>query len=205
MASLLQKNRSAAQQLKALSGHLRNYGARCGELNPTESLSKLQKEMTNAGNLQAMQSPFRSSLFANVKKEAGQIRALHQARLFSSVAVEQIQTNPTDSKKNILRPLSPHLPIYKPQLSSTLSITHRVTGAFMSAAVLSFHLLYLKMGPVCFSFSEFYQFLFYSSKLGTVTLELCALALAYHVVHGTRHLIWDFKGITGKWLKKKLF
>lgn len=35
----------------------------------------------------------------------------------------------------INRPLSPHLTIYKPQLTSTLSIFHRISGAFLGAAV----------------------------------------------------------------------
>lgn len=136
-----------------------------------------------------------------VKKEAGQIPVFHQARFFSSVAAEQIQTGPADTKKNILRPLSPHLPVYQPHLDSTLSITHRITGAFLSAAILSFHLIYLKMGPVCLTFGEFYQFLFYSSKLTLVSLELCGLALAYHVLNGIRHMRKDFGGIAGKRLK----
>ncbi|KAF4349951.1 hypothetical protein G4B88_002373 (mitochondrion) [Cannabis sativa] len=33
---------------------------------------------------------------------------------------------------NILRPLSPHLPIYKPQLTSTFPISHRISGAFLA-------------------------------------------------------------------------
>jgi succinate dehydrogenase cytochrome b556 subunit len=37
----------------------------------------------------------------------------------------------------INRPLSPHLTIYKPQLTSTLSIFHRISGAFLGAAVRS--------------------------------------------------------------------
>ncbi len=35
----------------------------------------------------------------------------------------------------INRPLSPHLTIYKPQLTSTFSIFHRISGAFLGAAV----------------------------------------------------------------------
>ena len=37
----------------------------------------------------------------------------------------------------INRPLSPHLTIYKPQLTSTFSIFHRISGAFLGAAVRS--------------------------------------------------------------------
>ncbi len=36
------------------------------------------------------------------------------------------------------RPVSPHLTIYKPQLTSMLSITHRGTGCFQSALLSGF-------------------------------------------------------------------
>ncbi|GKV53046.1 hypothetical protein SLEP1_g59595 [Rubroshorea leprosula] len=49
--------------------------------------------------------------------------------------------------KKILRPLSPHLPIYKPQLTSTFPIFHRISGPFLAATiVLFFYLFCLKMG-----------------------------------------------------------
>ena len=34
------------------------------------------------------------------------------------------------------RPLSPHLTIYKPQITSLMSITHRITGVFQSIGLL---------------------------------------------------------------------
>jgi succinate dehydrogenase / fumarate reductase, cytochrome b subunit len=47
------------------------------------------------------------------------------------------------------RPLSPHLQIYKPQLTSVLSITHRMTGIFLGAGTLPLicWLLALAAGP----------------------------------------------------------
>jgi succinate dehydrogenase cytochrome b556 subunit len=95
---------------------------------------------------------------------------------------------------NILRPLSPHLPIYKPQLSSTFSIFHRITGAFLSTMVLGFYLVFLKAGLICLTFESFYLFLFSSSKLILLSLEISALALSYHLFNGVRHLLTDFSG-----------
>ncbi|XP_039028663.1 succinate dehydrogenase subunit 3-1, mitochondrial-like [Hibiscus syriacus] len=71
----------------------------------------------------------------------------------------------TSERKNILRPLSPHLPVYKPQLNATLSITNRISGAFLTTVLLVSYLLSLKMGSVCLTYSSFYQFFFYSAKL----------------------------------------
>ncbi|KAI8543697.1 hypothetical protein RHMOL_Rhmol08G0238700 [Rhododendron molle] len=95
---------------------------------------------------------------------------------------------------NTLRPLSPHLPIYQPQLSSTFSIFHRITGIFLTTIILVFYQLCLKMGLVCFTYETFYQFLFFSSKLILISVEITALALAYHIFHGVRHLWTDFSG-----------
>ncbi|KHG05494.1 23.6 kDa heat shock, mitochondrial -like protein [Gossypium arboreum] len=41
----------------------------------------------------------------------------------------------SEAKESNLRPLSPHLPIYKPQLSATLSITNRISGVFLTTAL----------------------------------------------------------------------
>ena len=95
---------------------------------------------------------------------------------------------------NILRPLSPHLPIYKPQLTSTFPISHRISGAFLATIVLFFYLLCLKMGLICFTYENFYQFFFYSSKLIPISVEITALALSYHLYNGVRHLLTDFSG-----------
>lgn len=93
---------------------------------------------------------------------------------------------------NILRPLSPHLPIYKPQLTSTFPISHRISGAFLATIVLFFSLLCQQIGWICFTYENFYQFFFYSSKLIPISVEITALALSYHLYHGVRHLLTDF-------------
>nr|YP_010428666.1 succinate dehydrogenase subunit 3 [Toona sinensis]USO20509.1 succinate dehydrogenase subunit 3 [Toona sinensis] len=99
---------------------------------------------------------------------------------------------------DILRPLSPHLPIYRPQLTSTFPISHRISGAFLATIVFFFYLLCLKMGLICFTYENFYQFFFafYSSKLILISVEITALALAYHLYNGVRHLylLTDFSG-----------
>ncbi|KAL3625135.1 hypothetical protein CASFOL_030589 [Castilleja foliolosa] len=97
-------------------------------------------------------------------------------------------------KKNVLRPLSPHLPIYKPQLSSTTSILNRISGVYLTAYALSFYLVPVKMGSIYFSYEGFYQFLFYSSKFTLLSTEIAALAFAYHAYAGVRHLLMDVSG-----------
>lgn len=95
----------------------------------------------------------------------------------------------TKGPRNILRPLSPHLTIYEPQRSSTSSISNRIAGIFLTAVVLSFYLVFMKMGPICLTYENFYRFLFYASstKLMLITAEVSALALLYHIYQSVRH------------------
>ncbi|OMO57220.1 Succinate dehydrogenase/Fumarate reductase, transmembrane subunit [Corchorus capsularis] len=45
---------------------------------------------------------------------------------------DSVSPQPEDKKQQTLRPLSPHLPVYQPQLNATLSITNRISGAFLA-------------------------------------------------------------------------
>lgn len=87
------------------------------------------------------------------------------------------------------RPLSPHLQIYKPQLTSVLSITHRGTGVFLCAGtlVLAYWLSALAMGEQTFNAAQ----ALLGSPLGQICLFLWTLALFYHLCNGIRHLFWD--------------
>jgi hypothetical protein len=66
--------------------------------------------------------------------------------------------------------------------------------------VLFFYLLCLKIGLICFTYENFYQFLFYSSKLIPISVEITALALSYHLFNGVSHL----GGLAGRWNFKSL-
>lgn len=92
------------------------------------------------------------------------------------------------------RPLSPHLSIYKPQLTSILSILHRITGAFLycGIVILSWVIFSLVYFPyILENLSYFIQ----SSFFTTVTYKLLILgwcfSLFYHLFNGIRHLFWD--------------
>nr|YP_011014924.1 Sdh3 [Hancornia speciosa]WQB60306.1 Sdh3 [Hancornia speciosa] len=113
-----------------------------------------------------------------------------------------IRRGKMNNRIRIFRPLSPHLPIYKPQLTSTFPISHRISGAFLVTIVLFFYLLCLKIGLICFTYENFYQFFFYSSKLILIAVEITALALSYHLYNGVRHLLTDFSGFIFR--KKRL-
>ena len=88
------------------------------------------------------------------------------------------------------RPLSPHLQIYKPQITSVLSIMHRITGV-----VLSFGTFLIVLWITTLSLGEnFYQYymIFIKSWFGNLILIGFTFALFYHLSNGIRHLFWDF-------------
>ena len=87
------------------------------------------------------------------------------------------------------RPLSPHLLVYKPQLTSVLSITHRVTGIALGVGsiLLALWLLALAGGPGSFATMSAVV----GSFPGQAVLFLFTLALYYHLCNGIRHLFWD--------------
>lgn len=87
------------------------------------------------------------------------------------------------------RPLSPHLQIYRPQLTSVLSITHRLTGVALSVGspVLVFWLLAAAAGPQ--SYAALHGFL--ASWIGVVLLLGWTFSLFFHLCNGVRHLFWD--------------
>lgn len=87
-------------------------------------------------------------------------------------------------------PISPHLQIYKPQITSLLSISHRVTGF-----ALNFSLIILVSGLLCITLGEVY-FLLFIEILNTIPLKiilfLTLLGFSYHLLNGIRHIFWDF-------------
>ena len=85
--------------------------------------------------------------------------------------------------------MSPHLQIYKPQLTSVLSIANRVTGVATSAGTLMmvWWLVAASEGPKAYAHVQWFA----SSILGILVLAGWALSLCYHTYAGLRHLAWD--------------
>ncbi len=87
------------------------------------------------------------------------------------------------------RPLSPHLQIYRPQLTSVLSIFHRGTGVFLSIgiAALVYWLTALSQGPEPYAGAV----AVFGSLPGKLLLLGWAFSFFFHLLNGVRHLFWD--------------
>lgn len=86
-------------------------------------------------------------------------------------------------------PLSPHLTVYKWQITMMLSILHRATGVFLSIGLLllSFWLLSIASGPE--AYSNLVSFI--NTWYGKTVLILFTFSLYLHLCNGIRHLFWD--------------
>ncbi|MBM6581702.1 MULTISPECIES: succinate dehydrogenase, cytochrome b556 subunit [Microvirga] len=87
------------------------------------------------------------------------------------------------------RPLSPNIQIYRPQLTSVLSIANRISGVVLSlgAVVLVIWLLAAAAGPEAYAVVQGAL----ASWLGQVVLFGCTFAFFLHLCGGIRHLVWD--------------
>lgn len=87
------------------------------------------------------------------------------------------------------RPLSPHLQVYRPQLTSVLSILHRITGIGLAIGtlLLVWWLIAAAIGPTAFNTVQS----FIGSIIGRILLLGWSFALFYHLSNGIRHLVWD--------------
>jgi len=87
------------------------------------------------------------------------------------------------------RPLSPHLGIYRWQITMTMSILHRATGVALAVGsiLLVWWLVAADMGPD--AFERVHGIL--SSIVGQILLIGWTFSLFYHLCNGVRHLCWD--------------
>ncbi len=87
------------------------------------------------------------------------------------------------------RPLSPHLGVYRWQISNTLSILHRLTGAALTLGALAFTLWLVALAAGPDFFLDFVDVL--GSPPGIVLLFGWTFCFFYHLSNGVRHLFWD--------------
>ena len=87
------------------------------------------------------------------------------------------------------RPLSPHLQVYRWQMTSVLSILHRCTGLFLVLGTVNvaFWVIALALGHNIFASYQMWL----GSPMGKVLLVGWSFSLFYHLTNGIRHLLWD--------------
>lgn len=87
------------------------------------------------------------------------------------------------------RPLSPHLQVYRWQITMTMSILHRATGVALAIGALGLACWLLAVAAG----GESYAFMatLLGSAFGQLALAAFSACLVYHLLNGLRHLLWD--------------
>jgi len=93
--------------------------------------------------------------------------------------------------KALGRPMSPHLTIYKFQLTSMLSISHRISGLMQSAILSGFALGAVALPGSYPHYLSMVQQLGIGPVLIFSTKFVLAFPIVYHFWNGFRHLAWD--------------
>ena len=93
------------------------------------------------------------------------------------------------AQKQVQRPLSPHLQIYKPQLTSMMSIMHRMTGVGLSFGFVALIWFLFSAASGAGDFEVMKEIM--SSVVGQILLFGWSWAACYHFCNGIRHLFWD--------------
>ena len=86
-------------------------------------------------------------------------------------------------------PLSPHLQVYKWQISSLLSITHRIVGVinFFAITLICFWSVSLLLGQTSYQFIQ----TFLNSIFGKFLVISLCWTFSFHILNEVRHLFWD--------------
>ena len=91
--------------------------------------------------------------------------------------------------ENNNNPLSPHLQIYKWQISSLLSITHRIVGVIniLAITLICIWTLSLLAGEDSYEITK----IFLRSFFGKFIIVSLCWTFSFHILNELRHLIWD--------------
>ena len=87
------------------------------------------------------------------------------------------------------RPLSPHLQVYRPQMTSVMSILHRAAGVVLTTGtlIMAAWLVSLALGKEAYDVVV----MVIGHPLGQFVLFGYSVALIYHALNGVRHFGWD--------------
>ena len=89
----------------------------------------------------------------------------------------------------VQRPISPHIQIYRPQITSVMSILHRITGVITVVALVLISVLFISSSYGEAAFNSTVRIVF--SLPGKIILCGFLLGISYHLCNGIRHLFWD--------------
>ena len=102
---------------------------------------------------------------------------------------DSLMVGRTTDGRIVRRPLSPHLQVYRPQITSVLSILHRMTGVALSAGTLLMAWWLVAAATSDHAYAGVSATM--RHPLGLLVMFGWTASLWYHFGNGIRHLVWD--------------
>jgi succinate dehydrogenase (ubiquinone) cytochrome b560 subunit len=123
---------------------------------------------------------------------------VHRGRLpFTSVTAHRQTTNGEfprshlEKNQKTARPLSPHLSIFRLQLTSVLSFTTRATGVALTVVIYAGAISYIPCQQAVSQILHAYQALQLPALIPMTAKIMLAWPFCFHTLNGIRHLVWD--------------
>lgn len=163
---------------------------------PTAQQPRDTIDSGGTGDKVAFHDPVAAPLGSDVEAsgappEASRVAAAirEEVRELRNEPPSQLSASPAGPGAGWPRPVSPNIQIYRPQLTSVLSIAHRITGALLSLGGLGLvvWLLAAASGPSAYAVVRGAI----SSLPGQIVLVGLTFAFFLHLCGGIRHLAWD--------------
>ena len=88
-----------------------------------------------------------------------------------------------------VRPLSPHLQIYRWQIGNSLSILHRLTGVALALGLIALGWWFIALSAGEQSYAAAMRV--FAGPLGMLVMVAWTFAFLFHLLNGVRHLFWD--------------
>lgn len=116
------------------------------------------------------------------------------ARLITTERITPTRENDLLVEQRRARPMSPHLTVYKKQLTFNMSGAHRILGIAMAGTYYCGLIAYVALPLIGYPFSMHDVAALVSALPESVKMGarlVCALPFTFHMLNGFRHLLWD--------------
>ncbi|GAB6026305.1 hypothetical protein CHUAL_012511 [Chamberlinius hualienensis] len=112
-------------------------------------------------------------------------------RSSSSNLADRVGESFWDKNKRLNRPISPHLTIYKWEITMSMSLAHRTTGIVLSTGLYGFGIGSLFLSANFPHYISALQSMHFGSGAIYLAKFILAYPLFFHLCSGSRHLLWD--------------
>ncbi|RDW79269.1 succinate:quinone oxidoreductase subunit C [Aspergillus mulundensis] len=144
----------------------------------------------------------RAAATGGISQRCSRVRVLLPTSVRSSSSKTKVDPRSLLAKQRLNRPVSPHLSIYRPQITWIVSIATRITGIALSGGLYLYSTAYLSSPVTGWDIGSASVTSAFSSLSPTSKFAIkfaVAYPFTFHAFNGVRHLVWDTgRGLTNR-------